>query len=106
MKKLKQLITFKKLLRLAEQVLKDPRECLDLYEAKFILPKVIERTGIPAFLLTWHNNFKEAYDPFVPIAVMNSALKELNERGFEACITQVDANNEKPNRYYRARRAE
>jgi|SRR6185503_20284128 len=106
MERLKKLITFRKMLGLLGQIFKNPADFLDLVEAKFILPSRIAKTGIKPFLLTWHNNFEEEYDPFVPIAVMNSALRDLSARGHMACITQVDANNDKPNRYYRARKAE
>src|SRR5262245_56600802 len=102
MNRLKRLLGLKKYLQLLRQILARPTEFFDMYESGFVIPKKIKETGIEAYLLTWHNDFELQYVPMAPVIVMNKALRRLSEKGFDFATTQVDALNERPNRFYRS----
>ena len=99
--KLYKLLSLRHYLKILSQIVTHPGELIDMLEAKLIMPRVIKRLGIKAFLLTWHNNFELKYNPFAPISVMNKVLEHLKEKGFKSAITQVDAGNDRPNIFYR-----
>ncbi|HLF18594.1 MAG TPA: hypothetical protein VI749_06870 [Candidatus Omnitrophota bacterium] len=106
MKNLKKLIGFKQYIQLFKQVLRHPGELFDMFESRFVIPGKIKAVGIKPYLLTWHNNFDLEYIPMAPILVMKRALRAFHERGFDYCMTQVDANNARPNRFYRSIQAD
>ena len=101
MEKMFKLVSSKHIGKIFKQVLRDPNELFDMMESRFVIPKVIKKMDIRPHLLTWHNNFNEKEHAIAPMLVMRRALRELKALGFGACTAQVDANNQRPNNYYR-----
>ena len=105
MKKLYTLVRWKHYGTILAQVLRHPGEFWDLWEAKFVLPRVLKNMGTTAFLLTWHNNFTQEDSSIAAVFVMQKTLATLKAKGFSTCTVQVDAHNERPNMYYQSLKA-
>ena len=106
MKKLYALVSWRQYGALLAHLLRHPGEAGDLWEAKFVIPRLLKTWDISAFLLTWHNNFKEKDTPVAAVYCMQKTLAELKKRGCAVCTVQVDAQNERPNAYYRSIRSD